>query len=213
MILQQQFINYIGPLHQNKSGILLSGGIDSIALAFLKRPDHSFTINYGQKAAMAEIHAAMQVSKILGIEHHIIDVDCSKLGSGEMSGNSPISIAPVAEWWPYRNQLIITLACMKGVNFGITKLYVGSVKTDSSHKDGTKDFYKKISKLMRYQEGNISIESPAIDLTTLELIKKSKVPNSILLWAHSCHTSNEPCMYCAGCLKYLYTMQKIGIDK
>ena len=186
--------------------------MDSISLAYWKRPTFAFTINYGQKPAFAEIQAAREVSKFLGIEHHVIEVDCSSLGSGDMSGNEPLSVAPVTEWWPYRNQLLVTLASMKAVAFGVMELYVGSVKTDFSHRDGTIEFYSYLSQLIRYQEGNISISSPAIDMSTTELIQKSGIPNSLLLWAHSCHTSNSPCMNCNGCKKYLFTLQELGID-
>lgn len=197
---------------QNKKGILLSGGMDSIAVSYWKRPQYSFTIDYGQRASGSEIQAAAQVSSQLGMEHHIITVDCSGLGSGDMSEIKSLSVSPVTEWWQYRNQLLVTLACMKGISFGMTELMVGSVATDDSHKDGTLEFYQRISDLIQYQEGNISITCPAINLSTVELIRESKVANSLLLWAHSCHTSNQPCMNCKGCKKYLYTLQELGLD-
>ncbi len=196
----------------NNKAILLSGGMDSIALAYWKRPKYSFTIDYGQKPAKAEISAAIQISNYLGINHHIISVDCSELGCGDMNGTSPLSISPITEWWPYRNQLLVTLACMKGISFGITELLVGSVLTDTSHKDGSKEFYSKLSNLVQYQEGSINISAPAVEMNTIELINKSNIPISLLLWAHSCHTSNQPCMNCNGCKKYLHTLQSLGID-
>ena len=36
------------------TALLLSGGMDSIALAYWKRPDIALTIDYGQAAADAE---------------------------------------------------------------------------------------------------------------------------------------------------------------
>lgn len=193
----------------NDIGILLSGGMDSIALAYWKRPKVAFTIDYGQKAAYAEIQSATRVSELLGMEHHIVKVDCSNLGCGDLNGSKPIAISPKSEWWPYRNQLLVTLACMKGISLGIKALLIGSVATDSSHKDGNLEFYNKISDLMEYQEGKIRIECPAINLSTIELIKISGVPYSVLLWAHSCHTSNQPCICCNGCKKYLYVLQEL----
>lgn len=193
-------------------GILLSGGMDSIAIAYWKQPDHAFTINYGQKAAMAEIHSASQVCRALGMNHHILDIDCSSLGSGEMAGSESLDISPAVEWWPYRNQLLVTLACMKGISLGMKELYVGSVLTDNIHVDGTKEFYNKLSSVIEMQEANIKILYPAISLTTHELIELAKVPRSLIFWAHSCHTANDPCMNCSGCKKYLATLQKLGYD-
>lgn len=199
-------------MQKNNLAILLSGGMDSIALAYWKNPGHSITIDYGQKAAKAEIRAAQQISKQLDIKHHIIKVDCSALGSGDMNGSKPLKISPITEWWPYRNQLLVTLACMKAVSLGIKELIVGSVSSDGAHKDGTKNFYEYLSKLMEYQEGKIKINCPAIEMNTVELIKKANLPQSLLYWAHSCHTANQPCMKCNGCKKYLYTLQMLGLD-
>ncbi len=212
MIYQQQFIKHTGMLSPNldKTGILLSGGMDSICIAYWKRPAYAFTINYGQKSAAAEIHAASQISKILNMKHYVINIDCSSLGTGDLSGNEQLSLAPASEWWPYRNQLLVTLACMKGISIGLEKLIVGSVKTDSFHIDGSREFYEKINDLIKLQEGNIEIDCPALNMNTVELIKVSKIPISLLRWAHSCHTSNEPCMRCHGCQKYLYVMQELN---
>ena len=89
-------------MQQNKKAILLSGGMDSIALAYWMNPEVAITLDYGQRAAEAEITAASQVANILGMEHHVLRIDCSSLGSGDLVGTTPIGNAPVSEWWPYR---------------------------------------------------------------------------------------------------------------
>ncbi|MDB5121841.1 MAG: 7-cyano-7-deazaguanine synthase [Sphingobacteriales bacterium] len=193
-------------------GILLSGGLDSIALAYLIRPDIAFTIDYGQKPAKTEISVSDKICKLLNIHHEVITVDCTCLGSGDLSNNKTLAIAPSTEWWPYRNQLLITLACMKGIAMDISELALGSVKTDSFHKDGTNSFYDKINDLMQYQEGNIKVTCPSIHMMSTELITMSKVPMEILLWGHSCHTANIPCGICPGCLKHLRVKQDLGLD-
>jgi 7-cyano-7-deazaguanine synthase len=190
--------------------ILLSGGIDSIALAYWKKPDIAFTLNYGQSPARKEIQTSVLVAKKLNIAHHIIDIDCSSLGSGDLINQKALSVSPSSEWWPFRNQLLITLACMKGVSFGITELMTGSVLSDGFHKDGTVEFYQAIDELMVYQEGNIRVTCPAIKMTSAELVKTSGIPNSLLFWAHSCHKGNVPCGQCRGCNKYREVMHELG---
>jgi len=191
-------------------GILLSGGMDSIALTYWQKPDIAITIDYGQAAAETEIRNSAMVANELGIAHHIIQIDCSSLGSGDLVNEGSIEASPSTEWWPYRNQLLISLACMKGIGLGLTELMVGSVKSDGFHKDGTAVFFERISALMEYQEGNIKITSPCINLSTVELIKLSGIPRSLLLWAHSCHKSNIPCCNCRGCNKYRQTLTEIN---
>ncbi len=189
--------------------ILLSGGIDSIALSFWKRPEFAITIDYGQIPAQSEFQASESICEILGITHLSYQVDCSNLGSGDLSNTLALEIAPSTEWWPYRNQLLITLASMKVISMGIDELMVGSVSSDGFHKDGTHTFYNMINSLIEYQEGNLSITAPAISLTSVELVLKSGIPPEILLYAHSCHKNNIPCGRCRGCYKYIDVIKKL----
>lgn len=197
----------------NKAAILLSGGIDSIALAYWKRPEIAITVNYGQAPADKEIRTSATIAKTLGIQHYVVEVDCSGLGSGDLINKTALSVSPSSEWWPYRNQLLVTLACMKGISLGIDELMLASVKSDGFHKDGTEKFYQLMSQLMIYQEGNIQISCPAITLTSVELVKLSGVPDSLLNWAHSCHKSNIPCGSCRGCNKYRQVMYELQQEK
>ncbi|WP_251359110.1 7-cyano-7-deazaguanine synthase [Kangiella sp. TOML190] len=194
-------------------GILLSGGLDSTALAYLCKPDIAFNIDYGQNSAAAERNASKAICKDLGIQLVEIDIDCKSLGSGDLSGKPSINQAPESDWWPYRNQLLITLCCMKAVSMGCKQILIGTVQSDVYHADGTIEFIEKINQLISYQEGYIKIKAPAINLSATELIKKSKIPFNLLAWAHSCHKSVIPCTNCRGCNKYYATMQEIGFFK
>lgn len=192
-------------------GLLLSGGMDSIAIAFWKRPRLAITIDYGQRPAEGEIRAASAASAAMGIEHHVITADLSALGSGDMAGTPALGVAPLSEWWPYRNQMLITLAAMKGIGLGMSKLLIGTLKTDGRHADGRLEFVDAISKLMGVQEGALVIEAPAIALTATELIKASAVPMEILAWAHSCHVSDYACGMCGGCRKHYTTLEALDV--
>src|SRR5690606_21342721 len=97
------------------------------------------------------------------IEHVCIDVDCRSLGSGTLANSANLEFSPSAEWWPYRNQLLITLACMQAVKDGVKEIYLASVKSDSFHKDGTQQFYTAMNGLVQYQEGNLCIRGPTVN--------------------------------------------------
>lgn len=191
------------------TAILLSGGVDSIALAFWKRPNLAITVDYGQLGASGELRAAAQVSHELGLHHEVISVDCHSLGSGDLAGTSPSELAPASEWWPFRNQLLLTLAAMRCVTMGIDELMIGSVKTDGFHADGRPGFVRLLSQVTESQEGSLRLSAPAIDLTSVELVRTSKVPLSLLGWAHSCHTAAVACGRCRGCEKYHQVMTEI----
>lgn len=195
-----------------KTALLLSVGMDSLSIAWWMRPEVAITIDYGQLPAQAEKASASAICAHLGIEHHIVEIDCRALGSGDMAGLTASEFAPASDWWPYRNQLIITLAVTKAISLGVKKLLIGTVKSDGSHLDGTPEFVSAISKTVSLQEGGISIEAPAIQLSTEELIELGKVPREFLAWAHSCHKANAPCGNCRGCNKYFQVLRVIDED-
>ncbi|MCW3847387.1 7-cyano-7-deazaguanine synthase [Sphingomonas sp. LB-2] len=192
--------------------MLLSGGMDSIALAYWKRPEVAITIDYAQKAASTELAVAAEVARTLNMRHEIIRVDCSSLGSGDMAGSEPLAAAPVTEWWPFRNQMLLTFAGMRAVAIGVTELMTGSVASDGTHADGRAEFYAAADALMGMQEGNVRVIVPAIGMTTVELIKTSGVPREILAWAHSCHTGPLACGDCRGCHKHFQVTEQLFDD-
>jgi 7-cyano-7-deazaguanine synthase len=195
-----------------RSAILLSGGMDSTALAYWTRPVLAITVDYGQRCAQGEIDAASAVCHALGIQHDVIRVDCAALGSGDLSSRAALPLAPVPEWWPFRNQLLITLAAIRVIEHDITELMIGSVRTDNAHLDGRLEFFSAISAAMEVQEGALRVLAPALHLTASELIQASKVPMAVLAWAHSCHVANFACGRCRGCSKHYETTREIGLD-
>lgn len=194
------------------TGVLLSGGMDSIAVAYWRRPSVAFTVDYGQVSAVGEINAASAVAEALGIDHHLIRIDLRSLGSGDLAGTAPLSIAPIPEWWPFRNQMLVTLAAMQGIKLGVDRLLIGAVKSDSQHADGTEAFIDQFDTLLRMQEGSIALDAPAIHLTSAELLRASRVPREVLGWAHSCHVSAYACGMCRGCRKHYETLEQIGVS-
>lgn len=192
------------------AALLLSGGMDSAALAFWKRPDLAITIDYGQASARGEIRAATQIAKELSIAHEIIHIDCSALGSGDLAGKPAISRSPAPEWWPYRNQFLVTVAAMKVIPLGISSLLVGSVMSDSFHVDGRAEFYEQLDRLVAMQEGSLRIEAPGLEFSAGQLIRHSGIPDSLLGWAHSCHKAEYACGSCRGCWKRQNVLDELG---
>lgn len=196
----------------SRTAILMSGGMDSIAVAYLRRPSIAITIDYGQLPALGEIRAAAAAAEALGMNHEIIRVDLRALGSGDMAGRSAIDVAPVPEWWPFRNQMLITIAAMRGIAVGVSNLLLGTVRSDGAHADGRPEFVSAMDAVLGLQEGRLTIEAPAINLTTAELIRTAEVPWEILGWAHSCHVAEYACGVCRGCHKHYETWEALGVQ-
>jgi 7-cyano-7-deazaguanine synthase len=194
-----------------KKAVLLSGGVDSICLVYGIKPDLAYTIDYGQNVAEREIYVSNYICNILNIEHRIIKVDCKHLGSGSLANAESDDISPSKEWWPFRNQLLITIASMQAVKDSVKEIYLASVKSDNFHKDGTKNFYDLINNLLLYQEGEIKVICPTIEYFSHELVEKYNVPIKLITMAHSCHISNLACGKCSGCVKQLRVRYELDI--
>jgi 7-cyano-7-deazaguanine synthase len=184
--------------------------MDSVSIAWWLRPQVAITIDYGQVAAAGEMAAASVICRQLGIEHQIVSFDCRNLGSGDMAGTGASTHAPASDWWPYRNQLLMTLAAMKAIELGVKKLLLGTVKSDATHRDGAPDFVSAMSHVLSLQEGELSVEAPAITFSTVELVRLAQIPLNVLAWAHSCHKAEVACGNCRGCNKYFETFRELG---
>jgi len=193
-----------------KSALLLSGGLDSAAIAWWKRPELAIFINYGQRPALAEGRAAEAVAAACGIEFLTITIDCSILGAGQMAGREQLSLAPTPEWWPFRNQLLVTIAAAAALRRDVDHLMIGTIAEDAANGDGTRAFVEAMDVLLQSQEGVLRFSAPAIDMTAPELLQRSGAPQEVLGWCHSCFVSDIPCMKCRGCAKQLKVLEYTG---
>jgi 7-cyano-7-deazaguanine synthase len=194
------------------NALLLSGGLDSIAMAWWLRPEVTFTVDYGHISSPAEIQASAQVAAALALRHEVLTADVRSLGAGDLAGSDRHPLAPEPEWWPFRNQLLITVAGMRAIGIGVTSLLIGTVKSDGFHADGRTDFVSAIDALCRLQEGHLRIEAPAIGMSSVDLIRTSGIPRDVLAWAHSCHKGVMACGRCRGCNKHRSVMEEMGYD-
>lgn len=188
--------------------LLFSGGLDSSALAFWKRPDVCLTVDYGQRPARGEIAAAAAICGELGLKHETLSIDMRVLGSGSLAGGPSSSLAHAEEWWPYRNQMLITLAGMRFVSEGLKEIMIGAVRTDV-HADGKAPFLRGIDRLMCLQEGAVSVTAPARSVHPYKLLTMSGFPHSLLGLTFSCHVMEYPCGRCRGCAKHLATVARL----
>ena len=181
--------------------LLLSGGIDSTAVAVLERPPLAITIDYGQITARSEIEAAAAVCGFLQIEHLVLCAPARFLTRGLLAGERG-SGSDGEEFWPFRNQLLATLAAQAMFERGFTRLLFGTVLSDRGRfRDGSPEFFSSLGSLFALQEGGIEVHAPALQLSESELIRKSGITRQLLGITFSCHRGCTPCGDCPGCRK------------
>lgn len=191
------------PVGSDMRALLFTGGLDSTALAWMLKPDKLVFFDYGQRPAKGEERASRAVAAAVGIDLDVRRIDLSAFGHGTMS----VSGAPLAseskapEFWPYRNQMLITLVAMTYAAEPLTEISVGTVVGDDAHPDGSREFVSAIDGLVGLQSG-VRVLAPAINMTTPQLVRKAGVPKSVLGWTFSCHTGEWACGSCRGCNKH-----------
>jgi 7-cyano-7-deazaguanine synthase len=193
--------------------LLLSGGLDSTALAVIHRPAVCLTIDYGQRAAQGEIQASREICRELGLRHDVLVLPPHELGAGLMAGQSQSVLSEYPEFWPFRNTLLITLGAMYAVKYGLDRVLIGTSATDVRHRDGSPEFLHGMAEVVRMQEGGIELVAPALGDDALSLIRRSGAPDSVLGWTHSCHVSAIACGHCPGCHKHSNTLGELGWNR
>ena len=180
--------------------MLLSGGLDSAAVAAIEQPTRALFVDYGQIPVEAERRAARAVALHLSIELDEVSVDLSAFGSGLLVGTSQILDAPTSEWFPFRNQLLATVAAAHAIKHGLDTVLLGLVAGDGHrHADGTPQFVSSLDMLTCAQEGNIRVRAPQIKTLADKLLIETNLSEELMEQTHSCHASDISCNRCPGC--------------
>ncbi len=166
----------------------------------MERPEVLLFIDYGQLAARGEQRAARSLADAMALPLQERGAPLSAFGAGSLvggisrSGNAP-------EFWPFRNQMLITLAAMVFSDRSPLEILIGTVVSDAVHPDGTGRFVQAMSAAVQAQ-GEVSVRAPAIGMTGQELLVRSALPAELLAWTFSCHTGEWACGQCRGCIKH-----------
>lgn len=201
----------MGKLDQVKL-LLFSGGIESTCLAAIHRPDLLVTLDYGHLPAAGEITAAKQIAETLELDHTVLTARLTEFGRGEMAGMRASNSDQVPEHWPFRNQMLVTLAAMKYADMGFTEIMLGTVVSDCVHSDGTPDFIARLNDLIGVQIPGLQITAPAIGMSTRQLVEASGLASDALGWCFSCHRASIACGSCRGCTKTLELLSTLAKD-
>lgn len=185
--------------------LLLSGGLDSALVAATYQPSAAVFINYGQRPAAGERRAAREMSKHLDLSLLELEVNVGDIGAGLLrSGDQQLPMASSPEWYPYRNQLLITIAAAAALHAQHDEVWIGLVQEDESrHADGTPQFVSAIDTVIRQQEGAVGVRAPAHAHSTAELLADAALPRWLLERTISCHVARVACGECPGCRKRL----------
>ena len=190
--------------------MLLSGGLDSAAVAALERPDRALFVNYGQVPAEAERDAAKAIARHLDLQLDEVDVDLSTLGSGLLAGHPQLEGAPTPEWFPFRNQHLVTIAAAHALKHNLGAVVLGLVNGDGDrHSDSTPEFVFMADALVRHQEREVRVLAPHIDVQPHELLARSGLGEDAIDQTYSCYLSGSACGQCPGCTRRTEVLERL----
>lgn len=209
--------------------VAVSGGMDSCvtaSLANLKYKPAFLHINYGQRTQNKELKAFNDIADFYKADKKLV-IDFthfSQIGGSSLTDkNIEVSKADLnnkeipTSYVPFRNANILSACVSWAEVIGAEAVFIGAVYEDSSgYPDCRPEFFsafEKVADLGTKPSTKIKIETPIINFSKAEIIKKGMEMGAPLHLSWSCYQNeDEACGVCDSCALRLRGFQKAGIE-
>lgn len=213
---------------------LLSGGLDStVAVALAQRTvgvELAITVDYRQRAAVAEMKAARAVADALGIKHRLVRLDfLAEVATSaliERSAQLPFlndgqldEVAGAARsamqrvWVPNRNGLMIGIAASFAEALGAAEVVVGfNAEEAATFPDNSKEFLVRMSEALRLSTlSGVRVVSPTIDMDKADIVKAGYEAGAPMEHIWSCYLGGAShCWSCESCRRLRRALVRSG---
>ncbi len=209
--------------------VALSGGMDSCVTAAIANLSFEIAllhVNYGQRTEKRELRAFNEIADYYRVTKRLI-IDYTHLA--EIGGSSltdlhmEISKANLSNkkipssYVPFRNANILSACTSWAEVIGAERIFIGAVYEDSSgYPDCRPEFFKAFEEVINLGTkpgSNIKIETPVINFSKTEIVKKGFKLNAPLNLTWSCYKNeDEACGECDSCALRLRGFQAAGIE-
>tara|TARA_R100000008_G_C3587535_1_gene173713 strand:- start:6701 stop:7396 length:696 start_codon:yes stop_codon:yes gene_type:complete len=202
----------------SKAVVPISGGLDSSIILSLASQKHdevyALTYDYGQKHRKEIIAASSQINEYDNIEDHVtIDIRFFRdIASTSSLTNNNIKVAHARDvlgdaqtvnYVPFRNMMMLSIACSYAESVEADVVYHGSALVDSQagYWDGSAEFLEQINNVTALNRKNrIRIEAPLITLSKQEIVKLGIDNNINFEDTWTCYEGKDKaCGYCTAC--------------
>jgi 7-cyano-7-deazaguanine synthase len=211
--------------------ILLSGGMDSCVTAAIAAREYRLAVlhsSYGQRTEARETQAFEGIADHLGAEYRL-HVDQRYMMSIGGSALTDRAIAvPDADlvaahrgeipvtYVPFRNAHFLAAAVSWAETLGAEKVFIGAVEQDSSgYPDCRPAYYRAFEAVVETgtrPETRIAIETPLIELSKADIVRRGVELNAPLHLTWSCYQSEErACGSCDSCVLRLRAFEQAGV--
>ena len=202
----------------SKAVVPISGGLDSsviLSIACQRHDDvYAISYDYGQKHYKELLYAGCQIDDYKNIEDHkIVDIKffrdiafTSSLTNNNIKvahARDVLGDAQTVNYVPFRNMMMLSIACSYAESVGAETVYHGSALVDSQagYWDGSIEFLEQINKLTALNRKNrIKIDAPLIQLSKKEIIELGLDNEVNFEKTWTCYEGREKaCGYCTAC--------------
>ena len=198
----------------NKSIILLSGGLDSLVCLGAVKDEYNIelalTFDYGQKSAKQEIEASKKLASYYKIEHQVIELPFLKkitktalVDDKDIPGNELYTeYSAKAVWVPNRNGLFLNIAAAYADTYNFTHIIFGANKEEGvTFPDNTKKFADLITSCFKFSTlCNPQVVAPLISMDKNDIVKLALEKNMPLELTRSCYNKSKTnCGKCESC--------------
>lgn len=211
--------------------VLVSGGMDSAltaSIAYQKYKMAFLHVNYGQRTEKRELKAFNDIARYYGVKKKlIVDISYLKEIGGSALTDTKILVKKAnlkkkqtsipQTYVPFRNANILSIAVSWAEILKAHKIFIGAVEEDSSgYPDCRKSFFSAFNKMIEQGTkpgSKIKIETPLINLSKKEIVKRSVKLKSPLHLTWSCYKNDKiACGECESCALRLRGFQQAGIE-
>lgn len=200
--------------------VLLSGGLDSITVLAMAieagKVPHALSFRYGQRHA-AELDAAARIAAQYRLaEHQIVDIDLRQFGGSALTGDIEVPKGRSTDamsdgipitYVPARNTIFLSYALALAEVRQVDSIWIGVNALDySGYPDCRPEYIQAFERMANLAtkagvEGNdaIRIETPLIDLTKAEIIRRGTALGVDYGMTVSCYDPTPDGAACGAC--------------
>jgi 7-cyano-7-deazaguanine synthase len=209
--------------------VALSGGMDSCVTAAIANKNFELAlahINYGQRTEARELKAFNDIADFYHVgKKLVIDyTHLSKIGGSSLTDkNIKVTEADLtnknipSSYVPFRNANILSACVSWAEILNASAIFIGAVYEDSSgYPDCRPEFFTAFEKMIAAgtkPSTNIKIETPIINYSKSEIVKKGIELGAPLNLTWSCYQNEEEaCGVCDSCALRLRGFHQAGIE-
>lgn len=179
--------------------VLLSGGIDSVTLLYLKQRDgahlHALFADYGQRAAGEEWRAAQYHANCLDVP--LTRLDLAAVGETFRAGQTQRLHVPL----PHRNLVALALGLSFAAQMGAQRIHLALNRDDvTAYPSASQSFLDSFNTMAR-SLGEFVVQTPLLALDKIQVIQQALALGIDLSQTYSCLLGYpKACGHCPQCV-------------